>query len=156
MADRFSLSAGGRQVKRRVLDSDTLSYLIKGLSPAMERAKAYLRVHPRLSFGIITYYEVRRGLLYRDARRQLPLFEELANRSEVIALDMKVADVAAAIYADLRRQGWVIADADLLIAATAIAHDAILVTSNEAHYARIPGLELENWMELKEGDEEAR
>jgi len=54
--------------------------------------------------------------------------------------------VAAEIYAELRRQGQLIADADLLIGSTAIAADAVLVTNNEGHYERVPGLAVENWM----------
>ncbi len=133
-------------MRKCLLDSDTLSYLIKGISPALERAREYLKIHSCLSFSVITYYEIRRGLLYHDARRQMPLFEKLAERSEIVPLDEPVGRVAADIYAELRRQGQLIADADLLIGATAIAADAVLVTNNEDHYERVPGLAVENWM----------
>ncbi len=36
-------------------------------------------------------------------------------------------------------------DADLLIAAIALANGCVLVTNNVKHYARVPDLELENW-----------
>ena len=36
---------------------------------------------------------------------------------------------------------------DLLIAATALENDLILVTNNLKHFSRIPGLKIENWME---------
>jgi len=132
-------------LKKRILDTDTLSFLIKGHHIALEHAKAYLQVYPRLTFSIITYYEIKRGLLYRDARRQLPLFEKLATKSEIIPLDVKIADVAASLYAKLRTEGRIIADADLLLAATAIALNAVFVTNNESHYEHIPGLMMENW-----------
>ena len=34
---------------------------------------------------------------------------------------------------------------DLMIAATAIAHDAILVTANSREFARVEGLQWEDW-----------
>lgn len=36
-------------------------------------------------------------------------------------------------------------DIDLLIAGIAIENDMILVTNNERHFGRIPGLKIENW-----------
>ncbi len=41
--------------------------------------------------------------------------------------------------------GMLIDDMDLLIASSALAHNLILVTNNEKHFKRIPGLEMENW-----------
>jgi tRNA(fMet)-specific endonuclease VapC len=38
-----------------------------------------------------------------------------------------------------------IEDLDKLIAATALAHNLILVTDNTKHFARIPNLKIENW-----------
>jgi len=43
----------------------------------------------------------------------------------------------------LRRQGRLIPDLDRLIAATALVHDLTLVTRNRRHFARIPGLRLD-------------
>ena len=43
---------------------------------------------------------------------------------------------------DLRRQGQLIPDLDLLIAATAIDHDVALATRNRRHFVRAPDLEV--------------
>jgi tRNA(fMet)-specific endonuclease VapC len=52
-------------------------------------------------------------------------------------------------YARLRdkltRQGRTVENFDLLIAATAIHYQLILVTENVKHFKDIPGLEIENW-----------
>ena len=42
--------------------------------------------------------------------------------------------------------GQKIADFDLLIGATALCHELILVTNNTRHFARMQSLRLENWM----------
>jgi len=47
----------------------------------------------------------------------------------------------------LEKQGFRIGDMDMFIAATALEENAILVTGNIKHFERIPGLNIENWME---------
>ena len=46
----------------------------------------------------------------------------------------------------LDRKGEKIEDFDLLIAATALSLNYVLVTNNTKHYKRLEGLQLENWM----------
>lgn len=48
--------------------------------------------------------------------------------------------------ARLRGKGKLIPDFDLLIGAAAIENDLILVTNNEAHFKRLDGVEIENWV----------
>jgi len=45
----------------------------------------------------------------------------------------------------MQKIGTVIDDMDLLIAATALTMNFILVTNNEKHFRKIAGLRLENW-----------
>jgi len=45
----------------------------------------------------------------------------------------------------LQQKGNGIADFDLIIAATALSINYILVTDNEKHFSRIPSLQIENW-----------
>ena len=47
--------------------------------------------------------------------------------------------------AELSMRGEIVEDADILIAATALAYDATLVTANSRHFLRIAGLKLEDW-----------
>jgi predicted nucleic acid-binding protein len=60
----------------------------------------------------------------------------------VLPISRPVARRYVLIRGSLRRQGRLIAQPDLLIAATAIHHDLTLVTRNLRHYERIPGLKL--------------
>ena len=59
-----------------------------------------------------------------------------------LTLTEAIADIFARERATLRRQGWLIPDMDLLIAATAMAHDLTLATRNTRHFARLPTLRL--------------
>jgi len=78
-------------------------------------------------------------------RRKLATFEEFADLFSVLPLDTKALDISADIYQNLRRQGTPLEDADILIAGTAIANDAVLVTHNLKHFERIENLRLESW-----------
>ena len=60
--------------------------------------------------------------------------------------DRKAIDNFAMIKAELKKQGKLIDDFDILIAAVALSNDMILVTNNEKHFERIPNLTIENWL----------
>ena len=53
----------------------------------------------------------------------------------------------AAQKAFLRKKGQLIEDADLIIGATAIVNNMIMVTENVKHIGRLNGIVVENWME---------
>ena len=65
----------------------------------------------------------------------------------VVTFDAAAAYVAGALRARLEDCGQPLSFPDLQIAAMAMANDLALVTGNTRHFARIPGLRLENWLE---------
>ena len=68
-------------------------------------------------------------------------------RVRVVPLDAEIADRWGTLKAQLRVRGRMKADIDLLIAATALAEEAGLVTDDAALLAGdIPGLTVENWV----------
>ena len=64
----------------------------------------------------------------------------------LIGVDARTAHAFGDLKAQLRKQGMLIEDFDLVIAATARSHDLSLVTNNVDHFGRIPHLRLENWV----------
>jgi tRNA(fMet)-specific endonuclease VapC len=129
-----------------LVDTDTLSEIIKGRNAHVsERAKTYLSSYGKLTFSIITRYEILRGLEAKQALKQIQAFEARCQKSTVLPLSDEIVTLAAEIYGELHRQGQLISDADILIAATAIVHNLMLVTENQAHFERIPGLTVESW-----------
>ncbi|TRZ87701.1 MAG: type II toxin-antitoxin system VapC family toxin [Methanosarcinales archaeon] len=68
-------------------------------------------------------------------------------QNELVLIEKKTMEKAAEIYAYLKKEGNLIEDADILMAATALVEDLVLVTNNMNHFGRIKGLELENWLE---------
>jgi tRNA(fMet)-specific endonuclease VapC len=95
----------------------------------------------------ITRYELRYGsaLLPPGNRMWQRIEDTVLPRFNWLPADAEVCMQAADIGATLRQAGKPIDMADLLIAATAQAHQLIMVTRNVKHFDRIEGLRVENW-----------
>ncbi len=77
----------------------------------------------------------------RRARRRR-FVEAVFSAVAIYPFDLQVARVHARIWADLAAAGKRIGAHDLMIAATALAHDLPLVTGNAAEFRRVEGLQL--------------
>lgn len=73
------------------------------------------------------------------------LYELFVNEFEVIPFDTSCCRVYGQIREELACKGSSIGANDLLIAATAITHAAILVTHNTREFSRISSIQLEDW-----------
>jgi tRNA(fMet)-specific endonuclease VapC len=129
-----------------LLDTDTLSEIMKGVDRRVhDNARRYLTDFRHFTFSIMTRYEILRGLKARRANRQIARFAQRCQRSEVLPLTDDIIVQAAELYALLYQAGQLISDADILIAATALKHNLVMVTENVHHFRRIPGLAIESW-----------
>lgn len=63
----------------------------------------------------------------------------------IVSLGAEGAEAYSLLRADLELRGLVIGSNDMLIAATALAHGATLVTRNTAEFTRVVGLTVEDW-----------
>lgn len=133
-------------MRRGLLDTDMLSYYLKGVPQVVAQARQYIAQFGALEFSVISYYEVRRGLEWAGARRKIADFEALVDWSIVWGLDRRAAQEAARISAALRQAGEPIEEADILIAGTARVHGLVVITHNVRHFSRIEGLEVEDWL----------
>ena len=96
-----------------------------------------------LAISVITYGEVYEGILAgENTQQQAEAFEDFLDGPALLLVDQRVAHTWARLRGALRTGGHPLPDADLLIAATAITHDAMLITGNRKHFERIPGLQL--------------
>ncbi|MGB3492920.1 MAG: type II toxin-antitoxin system VapC family toxin [Elainellaceae cyanobacterium] len=134
-------------MKQCLLDTNILSYFLRGDEGILEKFRAYRQHYSYLSFSIFTYYEIKSGLTYRDAHKKMQQFEQLSGVSEIIPFDKAIANTASNVYSYLRNQGLVVAPIDLFIGATALCYDYTLVTANIKHFQHITDLRYENWAE---------
>ena len=133
-------------MRSSLLDTSILIAFLRGEEDVVSKVEAYLEEFDMLNLSIITYYEILRGLRYIENEKKLRGFEELMDKSEIITLAREVMDRASEIYAELKRRGKLIEDADILIAASCLVKGMVLVTDNEEHFRRIEKLEVENWL----------
>lgn len=126
------------------LDTNTVIHYFKGSG----RVAEHLLATPpsRIAVPSIVVYEIEVGMLKSgEATKRRRQFEELLDVVSVLPFTREEAQNAARVRAELERQGTPIGPLDLLIAGTALAHGATLVTRNTGEFSRVPGLALENW-----------
>ena len=78
-------------------------------------------------------------------RENLTLLDELFENFESLPFDDAAARKYGEIRLDLARKGTPIGPNDLMIAAIAAVHDAVLVTHNTREFVRVEGLKIEDW-----------
>jgi tRNA(fMet)-specific endonuclease VapC len=129
-----------------VLDTNTLSEVLAQRDAAvMKHARQYVRSHGVVQFSAITRYEIVRGHRLRGSMKLLQSFERFCEHNRVLPVNDVVLDIAADLWCQARRTGESSDDADLIIAATAIHVDCVLVTSNLKHFEWISSLRISDW-----------
>jgi predicted nucleic acid-binding protein len=129
-------------------DTDILSAVMRR-DPPLHLIRRLAEVPPRQQFTTaVTVGE----MLYGAAKRGDPQLEQrvhdlILRAQAVLPFDEPAAEVYGSLRATLERAGRPLAEPDLRIAATALSRDLTLVSGNVRHFARVPGLRLENWLE---------
>lgn len=133
------------EVTRYMLDTNTVSYIIKGKS--VEIRERLLSVPmANVCVSAITEAELLRGLAKKPGARQLSVaVNEFLLRVEILPWD----SLAARAYAELRTacesEGKPLGNMDMLIAAHAKAEGTVLITNDKAFYNIGHLLALEDW-----------
>ena len=126
------------------LDTDTVVAFLRGNQRIANRLKELV---PEVAISSLVLAE----LLY-GARASARVSANLARVNQFMQVvhlaqfDRAGADAYSQLQVALRRRGCPTGGIDALIAATALANDAILVTHNTRHYENIDGLTLDDWM----------
>ncbi|MGM0813831.1 MAG: type II toxin-antitoxin system VapC family toxin [Pseudomonadota bacterium] len=129
---------------RYALDTNTLIYFFKGLGQV---AGNLLATPPaEVTIPAVVVYEIETGIAKStDPNKRKGQLAELLDAVTVLPFDVDSARRAARLRARLERQGTPIGPMHTLIAGTALAHNATLVTHNTTEFQRIPELQLANW-----------
>lgn len=112
-----------------------------------ERLASELAAGEQIGVPVIALFEMIYGYEKSACREQNAAALRAFLTLDVEPLPFEPADAehAGAIRVHLERAGTPIGAYDLLIAAQARRHGAILVTANEREFARVPGLTSEDW-----------
>ncbi|HVA50124.1 MAG TPA: hypothetical protein VNH11_27410 [Pirellulales bacterium] len=125
--------------------SDIIRAAAKRHASVTVHASLYLQAYGWFSFSELSCYEVLRGLRKKGATRQLAHFDRFCQPADRKAVSMEILDSAASLWVESQRQGRIVGDCDLIIAATAQFFKLGLVTSNTKHFNWIGGLQLFDW-----------
>ncbi len=127
-----------------VLDTNTIIYWFKGQGRVEDNLSA--RNPEELALPSVVLYELRLGAeKSANPNRRMQQLQRLSAIVRCLAFDKTEAEHAASIRADLERRGGTIGPIDVLIAATARACNATLVTHNLDEFKRVPDLRLVDW-----------
>jgi tRNA(fMet)-specific endonuclease VapC len=127
------------------LDTNTIIHLLHLTPAVIKRRDAAIEQGMQLVIPPYVNFEIKRGFHYVSAPRKEQLYKQLLTRYPVGDMSAETWELAAVLYADTRRSGRTVDDADLLIAAFCIVGDYTLVTNNTRHFEGIDGLKLEDW-----------
>jgi tRNA(fMet)-specific endonuclease VapC len=131
-----------------ILDSNIISYYLRGDPQIVPHVQALAPAE--IGVSAIVEYELRYGLLrlpQEAAKPRLAALMQLLQPMQRLPFDSDCATHAARIRVELEAAGTPIGPHDTLIAATAIRHQATLVTRNVREFSRVPGLQWLNWHE---------
>jgi len=127
-----------------LLDTDTLIFWLKGNMKVEEMALSVGLA--QLGYSVISHAELYFGAYNSEqVEKNLNAIEIVKQKLALVAFDADAARLFGKIKADLKQQGNIIMDADIMIAAITLANDLTLVTNNVKHFDRIVPLKVENW-----------
>ncbi|MEA1973053.1 MAG: type II toxin-antitoxin system VapC family toxin [Candidatus Cloacimonadota bacterium] len=133
---------------RYLLDTNVCISILKGknryLLKRIENLKNY-----EISIPVIVKYELYFGVFNsKRIQHNQKKLEDFLQAFQIISFNDEMAIIAGKLRADLSARGNIIGPYDLLIAATALETDRILVTHNTKEFKRVTHLQLDDWEEV--------
>lgn len=127
-----------------ILDTDVCVHILRGNLAVIEERQKY---SGQAAVSFMTAAE----LFYGAEKSAKPgknktLVDQFLLSVATVESDRNIARRFGSLKASLEGDGLPLADADLLIAATALERADLLVTGNIKHFSRIEGLSLANWI----------
>lgn len=128
-------------------DTDVLSAVLKR-DPPLHLIRRLAQVPPEEQFttsitlGELLYGAAKRGTVELTERVRAVVLRA----AEVLPFDTAAAERYGPLRAALEADGRRLDEPDLRIASIALSRELTLVTGNVRHFARVPGLRVENWL----------
>lgn len=128
-----------------LLDTCVVSDFVKGEENTLKKLKS---ISPNEIFiSSLTVMEVKYGLAINPERavKIQQVIEAFLKAIIILPFGSNEADRAAEIRSILKIARSPMGAYDVIIAATAVTHNHIVVTSNVREFQRVPNLQIENW-----------
>lgn len=128
-----------------LLDTNIVIYVIK--RRPLEVLGVFNSNATRMAISVITLAELMHGAEKSSKPAEnLAVVEDFCSRLIVLPYTEKAAQHYGQIRTALEKKGEPIGVNDLHIAAHARSEGLILVTNNEKEFAKVPSLQIENWV----------
>jgi predicted nucleic acid-binding protein len=128
---------------KALLDTSVLIDILKGDKKATECVEE-IRKRASLYTTTVNIYDILRGiqLLEKNREKHFQALRLLIHNINVIGIDIEVAESAAFVYAQLRKNGRAIEEPDYLIAGACLSNGiSSIITKNSRHFREIKGID---------------
>lgn len=128
-------------------DTDILSAVLRR-DPPLHLVRRLAQVPSERQFTTsITLGEMLYGAARKGSTSLVAKVREIVPRAQaVLPFDGAAAEIYGPLRARLEREGRRLAEPDLRIASIALSCGLTVVTGNVRHFARVPDLTVENWL----------
>ena len=130
-----------------LLDTNIISYLMRGTYPSLAE-KIFTMQPSDMAISSVTLFELQYGAEKKhwgDTLRNR--MWQFLSPFTILPFDASDAISAGNIRAYLTNHGQPIGGYDVMIAAQGMARNLVVVTHNTGEFERIPGIQLEDWVE---------
>lgn len=128
---------------RFLIDTDWVIDHLNRVEPVTQRLRELQE--QGLAVSIISVAELWEGVHFsQDPVRSRTALEEFLAGVVILGIDGEICKQFGKLRGTLRRQGKLVGDFDLLIAAAALRHNLTLLTNNRKHFENVGGLRIES------------
>ena len=128
-----------------LLDTNICIYIINAKPPAVLARFQQYRMGD-IGLCSVVAAELALGVAKSQSARNRQALEMFLAPLTILPFDAAAVWIYGDLRADLERRGTPIGSFDTLIAAHALSQQALLVTNNTREFAKVPGLQLDNWV----------
>lgn len=132
---------------RYLLDTNILSDLVRNPQGIVKEEIEH-RGENSICTSIIVASELRFGAEKSGSRRLTSQLEAILSAIEILPLEEPSDKRYAELRQHLEKSGTPIGPNDMLIAAHALSLDLVLISANLKEFNRVPGLRVENWLDV--------
>ena len=128
-----------------LLDTNICIYIINAKPPAVLARFQQYRLGD-IGLCSVVAAELAFGVAKSGSARNRQALEMFLAPLTILPFDAVAVWVYGDLRADLKRRGNPIGSLDTMIAAHALSQQALLITNNTREFAKVPGLQLDNWV----------
>ena len=128
------------------LDTNICIYFLKGLFPEL-RDQLLARTPVQIKIASIVKAELLLGAYKsNNPSRTGKSVTEFLLPFEIVPFDDQASENYSRIRGSLEKKGQSIGPNDLILAATVVSNQGMLITNNVAEFGRVAGIKIDNWI----------